>query len=99
MSRKRLSKKQLEKQQRISAQQGIYGRRSSTPVSYAPNYAEGTNSAPVRASWKKLSHRGPVPVAPPSDFIQLTPIVQPIPLVPYSTQKQPMAIFDEEGDY
>lgn len=50
------------------------------------------------ASWRHLSTRGPVPVAPPADFIQLTPIVQPIPLVPYSSQLQPLALFDEDDD-
>lgn len=35
------------------------------------------------ASWQKIN-KGPVPVARPADYIQLTPIVQPIPLVPYS---------------
>lgn len=32
----------------------------------------------------------PVPVARPSASIQLTPIVQPIAMVPYSTQQQPL---------
>jgi hypothetical protein len=50
-----------------------------------------------RASWRKLNNRGPVPVAPPADFIQLTPIVQPIPLVPYSSQLQPLAMFEDDG--
>lgn len=52
------------------------------------------------ASWKRVSS-GPVPVARPSDNIQLTPIVQPIPLVPYSTQLQPLAMYDDglEDDY
>ncbi|NLT18279.1 MAG: hypothetical protein BWX72_00873 [Firmicutes bacterium ADurb.Bin080] len=51
------------------------------------------------ASWRKLNNRGPVPIAPPSDFIQLTPIVQPIPLVPYSTQLQPLATFEDDDQY
>jgi hypothetical protein len=56
--------------------------------------------APVRfkTRWRRINNNGPVPVAPPADFIQLTPIVQPIPLVPYSTQMQPLATFDEEYD-
>lgn len=43
-----------------------------------------------------------MPIAPPSQMIQLTPIVQPIALVPYSTQQQPISTFyrDDEGmDY
>ena len=39
-----------------------------------------------------------VPVARPADYIQLTPIVQPIPLVPYSTQLQPLAMYDDSWD-
>ena len=57
-----------------------------------------TEKAKLTASWRHLSTRGPVPVAPPADFIQLTPIVQPIPLVPYSSQQQPLAMFDEDDD-
>lgn len=58
------------------------------------------NAAPkVRsASWRKVSE-GPVPIAKPADFIQLTPIVQPVPLVPYSTQLQPLATYEEDYDY
>ncbi len=53
-------------------------------------------AAPKRGKpgWYKVSN-GPVPVARPADFIQLTPIVQPIPLVPYSTQLQPLAMYDD----
>lgn len=39
-----------------------------------------------------------VPIAPPADFIQLTPVVQPISLVPYSTQEQPLLTLDEYED-
>lgn len=49
------------------------------------------------ASWQKVG-KGPVPVARPADYIQLTPIVQPIPLVPYSTQLQPLAMYDDGFD-
>ncbi len=41
----------------------------------------------------------PFPVAPASNFIQLTPIVQPIALVPFSTQQQPLLTFIDEDDY
>ncbi len=53
---------------------------------------------PRTASWQKI-HSGPVPVARPADFIQLTPIVQPIPLVPYSTQLQPLATYEDDYEY
>lgn len=82
--------------------------RPEQPQAYHSNYAppmppEGARvaQAPVkfRARWRRINNNGPVPVAPPADFIQLTPIVQPIPLVPYSTQMQPLATFDDEEDY
>lgn len=44
-----------------------------------------------------MSNSAPVPVARPADFIQLTPIVQPVPLVPYSSQMQPLAQYDDDG--
>lgn len=47
-------------------------------------------------SFRVMNNCGPVPIAKPADFIQLTPIVQPIAIVPYSTQAQPMATFDDE---
>ena len=46
-----------------------------------------------------MNNCSPVPVAAPSDFIQLTPVVQPIPIVPYSSQMQPLAQFDDEEGY
>ena len=50
-----------------------------------------------KPGWYKVSN-GPVPVARPADYIQLPPIVQPIPLVPYSTQLQPLAMYDDSWD-
>lgn len=55
-------------------------------------------TAAPRAHWVKMNISGPVPIARPADHIQLTPIVQPIPLVPYSTQLQPLAMYDDEDD-
>lgn len=49
----------------------------------------------VKMSYRLLSNHKPVPVAPPSDIIQLTPIVQPIALIPYSTQSQPMMMMHD----
>lgn len=50
-----------------------------------------------RVTFKVMNNCGVVPVAKPADFIQLTPVVQPISLIPYSTQEQPMAEFEDEG--
>lgn len=50
-------------------------------------------------SFMVMNNCGPVPVAKPADFIQLTPVVQPLPIVPYSSQLQPLAMFDEDADY
>jgi len=54
--------------------------------------------APKRpsVSFRVMNNCGPVPIAKPADFIQLTPVVQPVAMVPYSTQAQPMATFDDE---
>lgn len=49
-------------------------------------------------TFRVMNNCSPVPVAKPADFIQLTPIVQPVPIVPYSTQLQPLAQFDEDED-
>ena len=38
------------------------------------------------------------PVAPASQVIQLPPIVQPIVMVPFASQQQPLATFVEEED-
>ncbi|MBR1747513.1 MAG: hypothetical protein IJ735_04805 [Clostridia bacterium] len=40
----------------------------------------------------------PYPVAPASQFVQLPPIVQPIVMVPFASQQQPLATFDEDDD-
>ncbi|MDR1940666.1 MAG: hypothetical protein LBQ40_07780 [Clostridiales bacterium] len=41
----------------------------------------------------------PVPIEKPNDIIQLTPIVQPISMVPYGTMNQPLYqyVYDEDG--
>lgn len=52
---------------------------------------------PPIASWRRMNNCFPVPVARPADHIQLTPVIQPIPLVPYSTQEQPF-LFEMRPD-
>lgn len=49
-------------------------------------------------SFRIMNNCAPVPVARPADFIQLTPIVQPLPIVPYSSQLQPLAQFDDDDE-
>ena len=64
-------------------------KRKSSGYEAPPAYERELPVRPVvapkapSASWQKIPNRGPVPVARPAEFIQLTPIVQPIPLVPY----------------
>ena len=36
-----------------------------------------------------------IPIAQPASNIQLTPIVQPVAFVPYSTSRQPLVVMDE----
>lgn len=59
---------------------------------------EFVESKPKKLSvkFRIMNNCGPVPVAKPADFIQLTPIVQPIPIVPYNTQNQPLAQFEDD---
>lgn len=57
-----------------------------------------TPDTAYRASVRPLSTGvGPVPVAPVAKNVQLTPIVQPLAFVPYSTQEQPLFMFDDEN--
>jgi hypothetical protein len=51
----------------------------------------------MTASYRIISPTGAIPVARPSSNIQLTPIVQPVSFVPYSTQGQPMLTLDDEN--
>lgn len=56
------------------------------------------DSAPrfeMRASYRIVNPVGTVPVAKPASNIQLTPIVQPVSFVPYSSQGQPLYTMDE----
>ena len=52
-----------------------------------------------RVVFRVMNNCSPVPVAAPADFIQLAPVVQPIPIVPYSSQMQPLAQFEDEEGY
>ncbi len=56
-------------------------------------------AAKPRVVFRVMNNCAPVPVAAPADMIQLTPVVQPIPVVPYSTQMQPLAQFDDADEY
>lgn len=40
-----------------------------------------------------------IPIATPATHIQLTPIVQPVALVPYSTQAQPISMIEDDDLY
>ncbi len=84
-------RKKLEKQMALEAEQQAALNREAERLAQL----ESERARAPRASLRYMNNRGPVPVAPPSDFIQLTPIVQPIPLVPYSTQMQPLLTFDD----
>jgi len=51
----------------------------------------------VQASLRPLSTgSGPVAIVPPAEKVQLAPVVQPLALVPYSSQKQPLFIQEEQ---
>lgn len=57
-----------------------------------------TGAAKKTASLRPMPMTGPVPVEPVATNIQLTPIVQPLAFVPYSTQKQPLLVYDGEEE-
>ncbi len=49
------------------------------------------------ASLRPLSTgKGPVPIVTPVESVQLAPVVQPLALVPYSTQKQPLFTIEDQ---
>lgn len=51
----------------------------------------------IRVGFTMVNPKGlPVPAAKPSNIIQLSPIVQPIAMTPYSTQQQPLMVGDAE---
>lgn len=52
----------------------------------------------TRIICQPMANGFPMAVAPASNFIQLTPIVQPIAMVPYSTQQQPLLTFLDDDD-
>lgn len=45
---------------------------------------EGMQMSRKTYTFRVLNTTGPVPIARPNDFIQLTPAVQPVPIVPYT---------------
>lgn len=53
----------------------------------------------MKPVYRIVNPTGTVPVAKPSSNIQLTPIVQPVSFIPYSTQSQPILTDDEDYDY
>ena len=72
---------------------------------HAPSFEERetviddkNGSKSCHASLRPLSTgKGPVAVKTPNDNVQLTPVVQPIALVPYSSQAQPLLTYDYNG--
>lgn len=60
------------------------------------NFQERRVMKPV---YRIINPTGTVPVAKPASNIQLTPIVQPVAMVPYSTQNQPILTDDEDYGY
>lgn len=53
----------------------------------------------MKPVYRIINKTGTVPVAKPASNIQLTPIVQPVSFVPYSTQGQPIYTDDQDYDY
>lgn len=89
-----MSKKKRQ-QEEAARQQALYEQQMAEEAA-----AQAAAQQPRRpsVSFRVMNNCAPVPVSKPADFIQLTPIVQPIPIVPYSSQTQPLAQFDEDDD-
>lgn len=92
MSKKSKKRAALEAQQNLEGLDPIYQTAPEQPAASQQLYKR------PKISFKVMNNCAPVPVARPSDFIQLTPIVQPIPIVPYSTQAQPIAMFEDDEE-
>ncbi|MDR0696192.1 MAG: hypothetical protein LBF68_01425 [Christensenellaceae bacterium] len=68
-------------------------------ASSATNQTIDSGQTRIRtASIRKMPVSEPFPVLPASVHIQLTPIVQPVTFVPYSSQQQPLLTFDGMDD-
>ncbi len=61
-------------------------------------YDQPTSRRKLRPVYRVIDPTGVIPVARPASNIQLTPIIQPVSFVPYSTQAQPLYTEDEEYD-
>lgn len=72
---------------------GIGGGQTMQAMQYLPQAEPKKRN--IKVSYSLLNNNCPVPVAKPADFIQLTPIVQPIPLVPFSTTSQELLHNDD----
>ena len=62
-------------------------------------YTQPQPKRELRPVYRVINPTGAIPVARPASNIQLTPIVQPVSFIPYSTQSQPLLTDDEDYDY
>ncbi|MCL2630301.1 MAG: hypothetical protein FWD49_02100 [Firmicutes bacterium] len=100
--KKELERMRLENERLLMALEANTARAQENAPNASSNTAKAQGAKkPFSASFKIMNNNSPVPVAKPADFIQLTPIVQPLPIVPYSTQEQPLAqyVYDDENYY
>ncbi len=69
---------------------------------YAPGedivygYPRDARPRKVKAIYAKVP--GITPVAKPADFVQLTPVVTPITIVPYMSSEQPVFTYSQDED-
>ena len=80
---------ELARRRQMMMQQRGYAQQQQ-PMGYNMG-AYGMNYGPMNGT-------NATPCAMPSRFIQLTPIIQPIAMVPYSTQNQPLMMYGNPGD-
>ncbi|MDR0751206.1 MAG: hypothetical protein LBF12_01250 [Christensenellaceae bacterium] len=74
------------RKEEIPTQLASYDNKSSSVAASTKRYSS--------ASIRQMPVSEPFPVAPVPLHIQLTPIVQPVTFVPYSSQEQPLLTFD-----
>lgn len=93
-SERKKREEEARRQQEMMRRQMIMMQRASMqqqPMMNNMNYGN--------MSYGPMSGSNANPCAMPSRFIQLTPIIQPIAMVPYSTQNQPLMMYGDQGSF
>ncbi len=86
---------------RKKKQKAVVVEQPVAQVDYTPGeeyvYAREARPRRVKTVYAKVG--GLTPVAKPSEFVQLTPIVTPISIVPYLSQQQGLFTYSDDEEY